>query len=140
MGYLDQALGPASGGQPHLFDSQTRLLQAALSLLANNGQTGGLAGLMERFQQAGLGQVFQSWIADGENQPVSAQEIEGVLGDGHLQQISEESGLPDDETAQRLSEMLPGLIDKATPNGKMPPGGLGDLGVLLGQFMGGQSA
>lgn len=138
MGYLDPSVGASVGGQPHLFDTQTRLLQAALSLLANNGQTGGLSGLTERFQIAGLGNVMQSWISQGPNMPISGDEIESVLGDGHLQQLAEETGLPQNQAAHQLSEMLPDLVDRLTPNGKAPHGGLGDLGFLLGEFMGSQ--
>ncbi|WP_334188736.1 YidB family protein [Noviherbaspirillum sp.] len=139
MGYLDHSVGAAGGGQPYLFNTQTRLLQAALSLLANNGQTGGLSGLTERFQNAGLGNVMRSWISQGPNMPISGEEIEMVLGDGHLQQLAEETGLPQNQAAHQLSEMLPGLVDKLTPNGKAPHGGLGDLGFLLGEFMAGQT-
>lgn len=140
MGYIDRSVGAAGGGQPHLFNprlfnSQSRLLQAALSLLANNGQTGGLPGLTERFRQAGLGSVLQSWISPGPNMPISGDEIELALGDGYLQQLAEETGLPQDEAALQLSEMLPELVDRLTPNGKAPHGGLGDLGFLLGEFM-----
>ncbi|HEV2611998.1 MAG TPA: YidB family protein [Noviherbaspirillum sp.] len=138
MGYLDPSVGASGGGQPHLFNTQTRLLQAALSLLANNGQTGGLSGLTERFQIAGLGNVMQSWISQGPNMPISGDEIELVLGDGHLQQLAEETGLPQNQAAHQLSEMLPDLVDRLTPNGKAPHGGLGDLGFLLGEFMGNQ--
>ncbi|MGH8806271.1 MAG: YidB family protein [Noviherbaspirillum sp.] len=136
MGLLDKALEILGDKHLPMMDSKTRLLQAALSLVANNGQTGGLNGLVERFQEAGLGNVIGSWIGAGQNAPISAEQVRQALGEGQLQQISEESGLGERETADRLREMLPDLIDKLTPGGQIPQGGLGDMGALLDHFMG----
>lgn len=137
MGILDRAIEMLGDHHLPLMDSRTRLLQAALSLIANNGQTGGLTGLVERFQEAGLGNVIHSWIGTGQNAPVTAEQMEQVLGEGHLQQIAEETGLPHPAVAERLSAMLPDLIDKLTPAGHVPQGGLGNMSALLDQFMGG---
>lgn len=137
MGILDRAFEMLGDNHLPLMDARTKLLQAALSLIANNGQTGGLQGLMERFQEAGLGNVISSWIGPGENVLVTAEQMERVLGEGHLQQISEETGLPEHEVANRLSDMLPDLIDKLTPAGHVPQGGLGNMSALLDHFMGG---
>ena len=137
MGLLDRAFDMLGDNHLPLMNSRTRLLQAALALIANNGQGGGLNGLVERFQEAGLGNVISSWIGSGQNVPITGAQIRQVLGDGHLQQISEESGLTEDETAERLSEMLPDLVDKLTPAGHIPQGGLGNMSALLDHFMGG---
>ncbi|HEY0846280.1 MAG TPA: YidB family protein [Noviherbaspirillum sp.] len=137
MGILDKAFEMLGDNHLPLMDSRTKLLQAALSLIANNGQTGGLHGLVERFQEAGLGNAISSWIGSGENVPITAEQMEQVLGEGHLQQISEETGLPEHDVADRLSDMLPDLIDKLTPAGHIPQGGLGNMSALLDHFMGG---
>lgn len=137
MGILDRAIEMLGDNHLPLMDSRTRLLQAALSLIANNGQAGGLSGLVERFQEAGLGNAIHSWIGTGQNVPVTAEQMEQVLGEGHLQQIAEETGLPHPDVAERLSAMLPDLIDKLTPAGHVPQGGLGNMSALLDQFMGG---
>jgi uncharacterized protein YidB (DUF937 family) len=134
MGILDKAFDMLGNSQPQDAGSGTRLLQAAMSLLVNNGQNGGLQGLMERFQEAGLGNAVSSWIGTGENVPVTPEQVQQALGDGPLQQISEESGLSQDETANHLSELLPTLVDKLTPAGHIPPGGLGEMSELLEQF------
>ncbi len=137
MGLFDRAFDMLGDNHLPLMNSRTKLLQAALALIANNGQTGGLHGLVERFQEAGLGNVISSWIGSGQNVPVTGTQIRQVLGDGHLQQISEETGITEDETADRLSEMLPELVDKLTPAGHIPQGGLGNMSALLDHFMGG---
>jgi uncharacterized protein YidB (DUF937 family) len=137
MGLFDRAFDMLGDNHLPLMNSRTKLLQAALALIANHGQTGGLHGLVERFQEAGLGNVISSWIGSGQNVPVTGTQIRQVLGDGHLQQISEETGITEDETADRLSEMLPELVDKLTPAGHIPQGGLGNMSALLDHFMGG---
>lgn len=137
MGLLDTAFDMLGDNQFPLLDSRTRLLQAALSLVANNGQAGGLHGLVERFQEAGLGPIILSWIGDGPRLAVSGEQLQQVLGEGHLQQIAEETGYAEPEVAQRLSGMLPDLIDQLTPEGRIPRGGVGNMSVLLDHFMGG---
>src|SRR2546423_1469142 len=79
---------------------KAKLLQAALAMLSKNSQPGGLSGLTTRSQQAGRGDVIGSWIGTGQTLPISAEQIQQVLGEGHLQQVSEETGLPQEETAR----------------------------------------
>lgn len=137
MGLLDKAFDMLGDNHLPLMDSRTRLLQAALALIANNGQTGGLHGLVEKFQEAGMGSVIRSWISAGPNVALTATQMERVLGEGHLQQIAEETGYTEHEAAEHLSEMLPDLIDQLTPSGQVPQGGVGNMSVLLDHFMGG---
>lgn len=136
MGILDRAIEMLGGDHLPMMDARTKLMQAALSLLANNGQTGGLNGLVERFNEAGLGNVIQSWIGNGENVPITGRQLQQVLDDGHLRQISEETGLSEPVAADQLSDMLPDLVDKLTPAGHIPPGGLGNMSSLLDHFLG----
>ena len=136
MGLLDKAIEMLGGNQLPLRDSRTRLLQAALALIADNGQAGGLSGLAARFQEAGLGNVIGSWIGSGQNTPITAEKMRQALGDGPLQQISEETDLNEAETAEQLSGLLPDLIDKLTPDGHIPQGGVGNMSALLDHFLG----
>lgn len=136
MGLLDRALDAFSGAPPALLNPNTRLLQATLALVSEHGQNGGIQDLILRFQEAGLGNVIASWIGSGPNLPVGAAQIRQVLGLGQLGQIAEEAALTQDETAERLAETLPGLVDKLTPEGRLPSGGLGDVASLLGRVLG----
>lgn len=135
MGILDRTPGNAYAAQAHLINPDMRLLQATLALVADNGQLGGLNGLVERFRAAGLEHIILSWIGNGQNLPVSAPEIEQVFDDGHLAQISEETGLLREDTVEQLSDTLPGLIDSLTPHGAAPVDGLGDLSTLVDQAL-----
>jgi uncharacterized protein YidB (DUF937 family) len=123
--------GGGQGGQ----GGQAALLQLVLGMLANNGQGGGLAGLMEKFQSAGLAEQMNSWVGTGQNLPVSPEQLGGVFGQDQMSQMAEKMGLSTGDLGAQLSQMLPQAVDQFTPGGQAPQGGLGDLGDLLGQLM-----
>ncbi len=123
--------GGGQGGQ----GGQAALLQLVLGMLANNGQGGGLAGLMEKFQSAGLGEQVNSWVGAGQNLPVSPEQLGGVFGQDQMSQMAEKMGLSTGDLGAQLSQRLPQAVDQFTPGGQAPAGGLGGLDDLLGQLM-----
>jgi uncharacterized protein YidB (DUF937 family) len=135
MGAFDSiggALGGVLGGQGG--GAKAILLQQLISMLS---KPGALENLMGAFNGAGLGNVVQSWIGTGQNLPISADQVKQVLGSGTISDLSKHAGLGEGETASTLSSLLPQVIDKVTPGGKMP--GAGDLGGLassLGKMFG----
>jgi uncharacterized protein YidB (DUF937 family) len=92
------------------------LVNALLGLLGNR-QTGGLGGLVQLFEQQGLGHLVQSWIGTGQNLPVSGPQLENVLGHGRLASLAQEAGVPPEQASSMLASVLPSLIDHLTPNG-----------------------
>jgi uncharacterized protein YidB (DUF937 family) len=132
---LGQLAGGGQGGQGGGQGGQAALLQMVLGMLANNGQGGGLAGLMEKFQAAGLGEQMNSWVGTGQNLPVSPEQLGGVFGQEQMGQMAERMGLSTGDLSTQLSQLLPQAVDHFTPSGQAPAGGLGDLGDLLGQLM-----
>ena len=102
--------------------------------LLNNPELGGISGLVSAFQKNGLGEIVASWISNNTNLPISAAQIQSVLGQGPLQDLASQTGLSADEVASSLSERLPGLVDQLTPDGKLPNGDLmaQGLGMLKG--------
>ena len=81
---------------------------------------GGVQGLVSELEKNGLGATVQSWVATGPNQPISADEVHRALGPDLLRQLSEKSGIPMAELAQKLAQVLPQAVDKLTPNGTIP--------------------
>lgn len=144
MGFLDQVLGAvtqnAQGGSGGLQDligmvgNNPQLLEVATKLLSNDGGVGGLAGLVAKFQQAGMGDVIGSWIGSGQNQAISGEQLTHVLGGDSLSELASSMGLSSGDVAGQLSNLLPGLIDKLTPAGQAPTGGLGNAGDLMGSL------
>lgn len=134
MGMAQQALNQQAQGQ--IGGGSADLMQLAAKLLSNDGPAGGLPGLVQAFNQGGLGNVVQSWIGTGGNLPISAEQLQSVLGGtGGLGQIAQQLGLNEQDVAKQLASVLPGLVDKLTPQGEMPAGGLGSLADLASQFL-----
>lgn len=66
---------------------------------------------------------MNSWISTGQNLPISAEQIQGVLGSDQVKQIAAQVGVSPDVASSKLAELLPTMIDKLTPDGKLPEGG-----------------
>lgn len=110
------------------------LLQLAASMLSNNGQFGGIAGLIQQFQRAGLGDQMSSWISTGPNLPISAQQLAQVFGSGQMQQMANQVGLALEAFGDQLSQLLPQIVDRLTPQGQAPEGGFSDALELLAKL------
>lgn len=145
MGLLDSVLsavgaqaqsGEGLQGLLGMLGNQPALMQAASSLLGNDGEHGGLTGLMDKFQQAGLGDVLASWVGSGANQPISGAQLSSVLGSDALTGLASKFGINPNDLAGQLSGVLPGLVDQLTPNGQAPAGGLGNGADLMGMLGG----
>jgi uncharacterized protein YidB (DUF937 family) len=136
MGLLDQitgALGGASSGGGGGGGGQPDMMQIVMTLIQ---QAGGIEGLMAKLQQGGLADAASSWVGNGQNAPVSGQQLEGALGSDLLGSLAKQAGMGQGDLAGSLSQMLPQLIDSMSPNGQMPSGGgMPDLGGLLGSLL-----
>ena len=119
MSLFDQVVGALSTGES---GGQGNLLQTVMHLI-NNPQTGGLQGLIQSFQQGGLGDIVNSWVSSGQNLPISAEQIQSVLGGSGLQELAAKLGISPAQASGSLAEMLPQIVDKMTPNGEVPQGG-----------------
>ena len=84
------------------------------------GLLGGLGGLLNKLEQGGLGDQTKSWVGTGQNQPVSPGQLGSALGPNIIKTVSQMTGIPEDQLTKQLSQFLPGLLDKLTPNGKLP--------------------
>jgi uncharacterized protein YidB (DUF937 family) len=134
-GLLGSLLGGQQGGGGA---GMAALIPIVTGMLANGSQQGGLGGLMEKFQQAGMGDQMSSWVGKGENLPIDADQLSNVLGSGAIGDIASKLGVDQSQAGGMLAQVLPGLIDKLTPDGQAPAGGLGgadDLMGMLGKMM-----
>jgi uncharacterized protein YidB (DUF937 family) len=131
MGLLDQlagqVLGSLAGGdsQQQGGGGQAVLLQLAMSLLQGQGGLGAqggqldlgglIGGLVARFGQAGLAEQANSWVSAGQNLPVSAEQISQVFGNSALGDMAAQLGMPSEQVAGHLANLLPQVIDGLTP-------------------------
>lgn len=115
-GKLSQTLGGGATGS-------SNLVQGVLSVLSD-ARHGGLNGLVQNFQNNGLGDIIGSWIGTGPNKSIAPEQLANALGNDRLQQLSQATGLPLESLGSHLSSVLPALIDKLTPGGNLPQGSL----------------
>ncbi|NYT83995.1 YidB family protein [Pollutimonas harenae] len=137
MGLLD-SITSAMGGSDTQGSTQAGLLPALMELV--NNYPGGLQGLMQKFQEAGLGGVAASWVSNGPNEAVTPGQLQSVLDDDMVSQLAQRSGQDNDTVLSTLSGLLPSLVDQATPEGEASlqsaQGGslLGSLTGMLGKL------
>ena len=141
MGLLDSILGAASG-KTDASGEANPLIGILGGLLA---QSGGLQGLASKFAQSGQGNAFKSWVGMGENQPVSSNQIQNVLGSEQVSAIATRMGVDPAVASTFLAEYLPKIVDKLTPAGKVDPAadhqqGLAAMLPSLLQSLNGQSS
>jgi uncharacterized protein YidB (DUF937 family) len=85
-------------------------------VLANSG---GLQGVVNKLQQAGLDKQVASWLSNGQNIPVTKEQLRAAINDKQLQQIARSLGVPVDQALDVLAKYLPDAIDQASPNGQI---------------------
>ncbi len=142
MSLLDTITNLAGGTTGSSGANSAQLIQQVLAMLGGNANTsgqgglGGLSGLVNLFQNKGLGDLASSWVSTGENKPISPDQINHAMGD-QISGLSSSLGLSSNDISAQLSSILPQLVDKLTPDGKVPDDqtlsqGLGALRGLFG--------
>jgi uncharacterized protein YidB (DUF937 family) len=119
MGLLDnlenQALGNVLGG------STNPLASGLLQMIQN--QPGGLQGLVQTFHDKGMGGLVSAWVSTGPNPPITADQVHQVLGSDQVKALAAKAGISPDVAGNAIAQLLPGLVDKLTPNGSVPDHG-----------------
>ena len=96
------------------------MLRMLLPLVASMLMNGGLQRILGRLQQSGKGEKGQSWVSAGPNEPVDGAEIREALDDQELARIAKQLGVSEDEAAEAVAQVLPDVVDQATPAGELP--------------------
>jgi uncharacterized protein YidB (DUF937 family) len=96
------------------------VLPVVLSEVLGNGSQGGLSAIVAKLQQAGLGDQVKSWIGNGQNIPITAEELQQVLGSDTVRQLAARFNIPVDQIGPVLAQMLPKAVDNASPDGHLP--------------------
>ena len=118
-------------------ENLNKIMIIAGPLLAMLAQGGGLQDLLGKLGGAGLGSQADSWVGTGANEPISADQLAAAMPD-EIDQIAAQAGLDPADVSAGLSQLLPGLVDKVSPNGALPASSQ-DLDAVLGQIPGGES-
>jgi uncharacterized protein YidB (DUF937 family) len=80
----------------------------------------GLNNLIRGFQESGHGQAAQSWVGTGPNQEIAPDDLGHALGNDTLEALSRQTGLGREDLLDALRQQLPELVDKLTPEGRLP--------------------
>ncbi len=128
MGLFDDVVGKL-GGMLGGGEGEGQGLLGGVMELLTSGEGGGLGGLVQSFKDKGLGDIVSSWVGTGENLPINADQIKEVLGNETIANLAAKFGLSPDDLSAKISEFLPGVIDKLTPDGSIPEGGLLEKGL-----------
>jgi uncharacterized protein YidB (DUF937 family) len=138
MSILD-TIGSVFGKSSPEGGGHAALVAAALEWI--NSHPGGLNGLVQKFQENGAGDIIQSWIGNGENQPISSEKLNQVLGSDAVSGLAQKVGLEPNQVSGMLAQVLPHVVNTATPEGAVPAEGklnaesvLGALGGLAALF------
>ena len=108
--------GGPTGGIP---GGMTGILLGIVGEVIN--QHGGLQGLMGTFGKKGLGEEFSSWVGTGENKPINEDQVQRVLGNEHVAALATRFGIDPAKASELISQYLPKIVDKLTPEGKINP-------------------
>jgi uncharacterized protein YidB (DUF937 family) len=156
MGLLDDILGQAGGGAPRggagaasglgaiadLVMKNPQIVAAVVSMLnprdTSVGGGGGLADVIGSLTRAGLGSAASSWVSGGPNLPVDPGQLASALGPDILGQFAQKAGIPHADAGSVLAQVLPHVVNHATPQGQVPDAASLDnvLGSLLGSLGG----
>jgi uncharacterized protein YidB (DUF937 family) len=119
MGILDSLENsPAFKGM--LGQLEGAVLPVVLSEVLGNGNQGGLNAIVAKLQQAGFGDQVKSWIGNGQNLPITAEQLQQVLGSDTVKQLAARFNIPVDQLGKVLAQALPTAVDHASPDGKLP--------------------
>jgi uncharacterized protein YidB (DUF937 family) len=108
MGLLDGLIGGMVGAE--MVTVVNRLIE----------RHGGVQGVVNQLQTGGLGPTVRSWIAEGENAPVTPGELHKAFGDETMNELAVKAGMSPQELAEKLATVLPHVVDRSTPGGSVP--------------------
>lgn len=108
-------------------------LFSALTAIIIDQTNGGFAGFLQRFSDTGLGDLAASWMNNGANMPISNEQLESVMGEKTLKNISQNVGLDYHTTVAAAASMIPQIVDKLTPEGAIPVEG--DVLAKIGRII-----
>jgi uncharacterized protein YidB (DUF937 family) len=96
---------------------------SAVTDYINSPQVGGISGLQKMFEEKGLGGIVGSWIGTGQNLPISTDQLNSVLHCDALNQVASKFGIDPNTLQSMMTQVLPHVVDKMTPNGQAAAAG-----------------
>jgi uncharacterized protein YidB (DUF937 family) len=126
MGLFDSVAGAVLG---QVVGEKSDMVKIGMEMF---NQYGGLDGILTKFQEGGLADIAATWVAKGENAPVSSSQITEILGSGAITDMATKFGISPEMLSSKIAEYLPSMVDKMTPNGEVS----NNTGDLLSAVLG----
>ena len=103
------------------------------------GGAGGLdlGGLVNGLKEKGMGDVADSWLGDGENAEISADQLKEVIGGDKITEAAAKLGTDEGSLLDSLKDAIPQMVDKSSNGGSLldSVGGLGGLAGMAKKFL-----
>ncbi|TGD44738.1 DUF937 domain-containing protein [Pseudotabrizicola sediminis] len=87
---------------------------------AGSTLSAGLSDLVNRFKETGRADTAETWVSSQPNRPMDVSELESAIGQETLDELSQKTGLSRYELLLRLNAALPKVVDRFTPDGRLP--------------------
>ena len=117
MSLLDMVAGLVDRHPETTDEQHTSLVKTAIEMFGNHG---GISQMMGNAQSQGLGHIVESWLGTGSNQGIAPGQVQGIVGQDRLNEFAQRAGVSPGIASSALSQILPTLIDRLTPNGRLP--------------------
>ena len=103
---LGAAPSTPSSAPPGVMAANIQMLQS---------QPGGIPGVIQQFEGAGLGGLVQSWLGSAASQPVGPEQVEHALGQAPIDQVANQLGVSQGQAASHIAQFLPLILDHLIP-------------------------
>lgn len=120
MGFMDDLKARMADKVAQTLSQKSPEVVGLVNELMVNRPTTGLIDLVDQFEKAGLDHLMKSWVGTGQNLPITPQQLTQVLGDDKLQKFAAGLGADPEKVKQLLAQHLPEVVDKLTPDGRLP--------------------
>jgi len=108
-----------------------------LNSLIGGGNKMDIGGLLSGMKEKGLGDVADSWTGDGDNAPISADQLKDVLGAEKISAAASELGTDEGSLLDSLKDAIPQMVDQGSSGGSLldKVGGLGGVAGMAKKFL-----
>jgi uncharacterized protein YidB (DUF937 family) len=117
MSLLDTIAGMVEKHPDTTDEQHSNLVQTAMEMFGNHA---GISQMLGNAQSQGLGHIVQSWVGTGSNQSIAPGQVQSVVGQDRLSEFAQRAGVPPAIAGAALARILPTLVDRWTPQGKLP--------------------
>jgi uncharacterized protein YidB (DUF937 family) len=126
MELLDSFVAKIDDSRYVVTDPLAVLIKSTIDLITHDyqGMAGGVPGLLDAADRAGVGDIVRSWMRRGPNREITPEQVTDLFGGvDNLARLAGAAGTTPADTARDLADVLPTVISELTPDGEFCPTG-----------------